>query len=89
MSPCSGLIGLLGGGSATTSGYGGWWVVGSRAQEGPRSPLSPSLGLISVLRGGGCRGVDGGRYGGGRLQETPVCLIANCSGLICVRDSAV
>ena len=71
------LVGMVG---------GGWWVVGPK---GPRSPLSPSLGLISALRGGGCRGGDDGRYGGGRLQEAPVCLIANCSGLICVRDSAV
>ena len=77
LSPSSGLISVLGGGSATTSGYGGWWVVGSRVQEGPRSPLSPSSGLIGLLGGvGGYRGVDGGRYGGGRLQETPVCLLA-------------
>ena len=59
------LVGMVG---------GGWWVVGPKVS---RSPLSPSSGLIGLLGGvGGYRGVDGGRYGGGRLQETPVCLLA-------------
>ena len=74
LSPCSGLISVLGGGSDTTSGCGGWWVVGPK---GPRSPISPCSGLIGLLGGGsGFRGVDGGRFGGGQLQETPGCLHA-------------